>query len=40
MRWEYSPGASCSVVYIDARDVTNGFRPDGGLDLCNRGFGR
>ena len=35
---EYSPGSELFVVYTDDRDVTNGFRPDRGLDLRNRGF--
>ena len=38
LRWEYSPGSELFVVYTDDRDVTNGFRPDRGLDLRNRGF--
>ncbi len=38
LRWEYSPGSELFVVYTDDRDITNGFRPDRGLDLRNRGF--
>ena len=38
LRWEYSPGSELFVVYTDDRDVTNGFRPDRGFDLRNRGF--
>ena len=38
LRWEYSPGSELFVVYTDDRDVTNGFRPDRGLDLRNRGL--
>ena len=38
LRWEYSPGSELFVVYTDDRDITNGFRPDRGFDLRNRGF--
>ena len=38
LRWEYSPGSELFVVYTDDRDVTEGFRPDRGWDLRNRGF--
>ena len=38
LRWEYSPGSELFVVYTDDRDVTQGFRPDRGWDLRNRGF--
>ena len=38
LRWEYSPGSELFVVYTDDRDVTDGFRPDRGWDLRNRGF--
>ncbi len=38
LRWEYSPGSELFVVYTDDRDITNGFLPDRGFDLRNRGF--
>ena len=38
LRWGVQPRQRAVVVYTDDRDVTNGFRPDRGLDFRNRGF--